>query len=310
MAQDEWLKEYIRRRLDEGISPRKIKNSLLNMGYTSDVIDDYIRMFAVPKIPEEPVKPRVSEESVESTSTEAPEMKKGPMDKKLLAIAVFLGVVISVISVSYFLIFPESEKSKVGMGLVSAPEKLKNVNIDVSKLEILSTNSDLAFNGHDWIEYRGYEMNNPSYSSLFHPWSGNGYYVDNVIPEGSDKEGIVIIHPISETIPRYLAQDITLLEKGNYYLVAEVANIADYVENPCMGGCSDGVIKIEITGPTSKATFEKVLNSLDGWQIIALDISKYAGKSITFRIEGHAGGPCSDWCGEWIGVNEFYIGKL
>ena len=56
--------------------------------------------------------------------------------------------------------------------------------------------------------------------------------------------------------------------------------------------------------------YDAEINSSQGWRSLYLDISDYKNKVITFNIEGHAGGSCADWCGEWATVDEFYVGKL
>jgi hypothetical protein len=55
--------------------------------------------------------------------------------------------------------------------------------------------------------------------------------------------------------------------------------------------------------------YEDVIRESDGWKTIILDISKYAKKNITFKIEGWAGGS-RKWCGEIAAVNKFYIGEI
>ena len=324
------LEEFIREELARGTDPKTLKEMLVDKGYDPALIDKFIRSeqdipeTVTPKeeeeiyeIPEKFIPKKEEEQSKPpeewKTYEEMPmsvKSQKNKVDKKLWVIVLVLGIVITSIFLGYFLISPEF-KGKSKLGIIPTPEEFKIVNIDKNKLEIISANPDLIFKGYDWMQDRAYKMDNVSFSQIFPPWYSNGGYYDGSIPEFSDKTGVVIIHPIDVTTPRYLTQDITLPAKGEFYLVAEAADIADYINLTCKSTCSDGIIKIVITSPTArKAMFEKVLDSRNGWQTLILNISSYAGLPITFSIEGHAGGPCSDWCGEWLGVNKFYIGKL
>ena len=324
------LEEFIREELARGTDPKTLKEMLVDKGYDPALIDKFIRpeqdipetvtpkkeeeIYEIPEkfIPKkEEEKPKPPEEW--KTYEEIPmpiKSQKNKVDKKLWIIVLVLGIVITSLFLGYFLIFPEF-KGKGKLGIFPNPEEFKNVNIDINKLEIISANPDLIFKGYDWGQGYSYEMDNVSFSQIFYPWHSNGGYYDGYIPELSDKTGVVIIHPIDVTTPRYLTQDITLPAKHEFYLVVEAANIADYIKKPCKEACSDAIVKIIITSPTArKAMFEKVLDSRNGWQTLVLNISSYAGIPITLSIEGHAGGPCSDWCGEWLGVNKFYVGQL
>jgi hypothetical protein len=112
--------------------------------------------------------------------------------------------------------------------------------------------------------------------------------------------------------PTFIAQNITLDTDGTLVLIATVANVAEWID-PCKQSCSDGIIIIKITDINTKTTdiiFDDVIDSREGWKTIALNISRYKDKSIIFSIEGHAGGPCGAWCGEWLAVDKFLIGKL
>lgn len=304
------IEAFIRKELVKGTSPEILKKALTNIGHNPALVDRVIE--SEKALPPKAELFKSTEENVMNEELAMPSKpQEKNVDKRFLVLASTLAIIIIVLSLGYFFISPGSGNNQIKLGIIPTYDTLKSVNIDTNKLSIVSSNPDLVFTGYDWGQTNGYELSDSSFSSYFQPWYGDGFYVDRSVPEGSDKNGVVIIHPVDETTPRYMAQDITLPGNADYYLVAEVADIADYVNKPCSDSCSDGIVKIEITSPTSKgATFEKVLNSKDGWQTLKLDISKYAGKSITFKVKGYAGGPCGNWCGEWMGVNKFYIGKL
>lgn len=136
-------------------------------------------------------------------------------------------------------------------------------------------------------------------------WRSDGYYQRGAI---NGRDGIVIIHPLSVTEPRYIEQDTDLPSGKGYTLEVSLANIAS--EFPPVV-CDDNIFKIKIIDSSTRETevlSEETVNGLDGWIDLTFDISHYAGKTITVRIESHAGGPCSDWDGEWGAVD--YVGII
>jgi len=210
--------------------------------------------------------------------------------------------------------------------------------IDENKINVISANPDLIFDKVDWNETYILRLNigplaNLSYQIFSHsntgkypfailgeansevwaPWYCNsyGFYYEGPLPQKfGNKKGIVVEHPPAINFGVFIAQNVTLKNKS--VLVAEIANLADFLE-PCSVSCSDAVVKIKITDTLTnieERIYEDVLDSRDGWKIVALDISKYDGKNITFKIEVFSGGPCGEMCGEWLAIDRFYVGEI
>jgi hypothetical protein len=183
------------------------------------------------------------------------------------------------------------------------------VNVSEKSIDIVSTNPDIIYETNQLrnsseIDFEELPQN------FWYPWSSDGYYLKGSIPENSNNYGIVLIHPINFTTPRFLAQNITLINEV-YILVAEFANIANYFNHSC--GDSDAIVKIKILDYTSNDEFiiyEDIIKESDGWKKIALVLNGYQNKNITFKIEGYSGGYGGEWCGEYAAVNKFYVGKL
>ncbi len=144
----------------------------------------------------------------------------------------------------------------------------------------------------------------------FYPWVGDGSYLTTP-PMGINKNGIISVHPYSINKPSVIYQDISLGEQ-EHVLFASFANIANYTQ-PCEHHCNDNIVIIRIhdleTG-NEEIIYEDDISSEEGWRSIYLDISDYANKDIRFILEGHAGGDCAEWCGEWAAVDEFYVGHM
>lgn len=194
-------------------------------------------------------------------------------------------------------------------------------DLDLNKLEIISDNPDFIYTHDNFEPPNAAESYYPMYlmdgsgsipSNFWLPWYGNGVYMNYPLPIGSNNDGSIFLHPKDISTPRFIVQDISLPNEDNIVLVARITNIAEYVDAAC-DGCSDAIIKIKIIDRATnveETIYEGFVDSQKGWENVALNISKFAGKGITFRIEGHAGGPCSDWCAEWAAVDKFYIATL
>jgi hypothetical protein len=170
------------------------------------------------------------------------------------------------------------------------------VDVNESYLDIISSDPNLNFEGN------------------INTWYTDGIY-KKYYPRLAE-EGILILHPYNVTMPRFLSQNITLYNYSYVLLarVAHIGNLAKYNSSECfkLYGCVDAEIKIKVTDIETKreeTIYDGIIDSRDGWKDIKIDISKYKGKNITFKIEGWAGGPCDVWCGEWAAVDKFYIGK-
>ncbi|MEM3504493.1 MAG: hypothetical protein QW134_09780 [Nitrososphaeria archaeon] len=142
--------------------------------------------------------------------------------------------------------------------------------------------------------------------SFWEPWEGKFFY----LKEAAGRKGVIVIHPISENEPSFIEQKVSL-PIGKFILRATIADIA-YDIDKILGShtdCSytDVIFKIKIVyGNQEEIIWEAVKNSNEGWVEVVLDISKFANKDITMRIESYAGG-LSPWCGEWAAVDKFYV---
>jgi hypothetical protein len=144
-------------------------------------------------------------------------------------------------------------------------------------------------------------------------WFGNFGHNLTAVPPGTNHYGIVIIHPIDNQTPSIITQRVDLPE-GNLVLKASVGNIAGLTDfaGSC-GDCADVIIQIKIydySTRTEETLFDDVVKPSDGWVELSYDISRYSGKPIEFKAFGIAGGPCSNWCGEWAALDYFYIEKI
>jgi len=182
------------------------------------------------------------------------------------------------------------------------------ININENKLNIISSNPGLIFETNQTENYCfNFSEFIQNSSNL---WYSNGCYL-KLQSSDSNHSDVVLIHPKHIEIPSFLAQNIFLQTNKNYVLVAEVADIANYFKklSPCE---EDVIIEIKILDnevDKERMIYKNVTDVNDGWKTIYLDISEYAGKNITFKIEGWAGGPGGMWCGEYAAINKFYIGE-
>jgi hypothetical protein len=232
------------------------------------------------------------------------------MNKIFVLLILMLGIVIVSLVYLYF----ESKKYLTNVIILE--------KVDESRLKIISSNPDLIFIKERWPgDYSllpcyfmsgGILEKEGTNSSFFLPWYGNAAYCPPEIHTFIERKGIFSLHPISTSVPVFLAQNITL-PKRRCILVASVANLADVWNSSCSISCSDAVIKIKIFDyekGKEDTIYEGVVDSREGWKDIYLEISKYMGRNIAFKIEGHAGGPCGEWCGEYAAVDKFYVAEL
>jgi hypothetical protein len=130
-------------------------------------------------------------------------------------------------------------------------------------------------------------------------WKSNGKYF---IGPYQGRMGVVLLHPVNKTKGRYIEQTVFLPYLpflGKYYLVLGVQNAANYISPT---DCSDNIFRVIIRDESrnvEKIIFERVVNAEEGWKDFCIDISDFANKNITIRLESLAGGPCGDWKGEW-----------
>jgi len=242
------------------------------------------------------------------------------LNKILIPLAIILGLVIVGVLFSNYFSLISHRKSEYPKATVPI---LKEVNMN--KLRVISTNPDLIFEKINWSAEYIYKRNNFTFavgpemgegaisspSEIWYPWYGSGIYYEGALPKNSDRKGIIVIHPQNRTAPRprYWAQNISL-PAGNLVLVASIGDVADYIDG-CASACSDAIIKIKIfdhTRSSEDTIYEDVVDWR--WKDVFLNISEYQNKTITFKIEGHAGGPCAEWCGEWAAIDKFYIARI
>ena len=194
------------------------------------------------------------------------------------------------------------------------PRLIESIDKDI---EIVSENSGLIFEdlpaGYVKSSINFEYVNIYETAENFYPWDGDGAYYLEGYPSGVNREGVVSLHPYSTTRPSYLEQNTTLGD-DDYVVAATIADIAGYIVNYTINcECSDVIFKIKIVdldNQVEEKIYEDEINAEEGWQTIYLDISDYKNKRISFRIEGHAGGVCDEWCAEWAAVDEFYVGQL
>lgn len=137
-------------------------------------------------------------------------------------------------------------------------------------------------------------------------WFTNGDFIDGI----ANKTGIAIMDPIVNE-PIYLKQNIHLPPNNNYMVILESA-IGELHQNAAYIGCIcvSGRIKIKISdGNQEQTLYEGMLLGNESWKKVALDISDYAGKNVTFKVEGYRGGLCGIACFAPIFIDKFYIAK-
>ena len=264
-------------------------------------------------------------------------VKESTSTKILLVVAIILGVII--VSLSFYLLQIKANKQQTTTTVQSQVTTtttypiayvpvLKDIN--ETNVQSVSANPELVFEGKGLDKYVSQDIftgTNYTFIDLFSesgaiasgilstPWkaSNNSIYINSIdnAPNKEKARGVISIHPISPSTPNFLAQNISL-EDGSkkYILVAKYANIAFYTR-PSKIDCSDVIIRVEIIDNVylkKDLIYEDLADSREGWKTVFLNISKYSGKDIGFKIEGISGGPCGNWSGEWAAVDKFYVG--
>jgi hypothetical protein len=136
----------------------------------------------------------------------------------------------------------------------------------------------------------------------------NGYYVYGPV---DNEYGMIVLHPISKDLPRYLGTYVLLNDTNKTYtLQIKVANIAGKINFASPTDCNDNVFEIYLSdfsnGDTH--TIDKVtVNSQDGWVYKEYNLNNYKGKIYYLQILGKAGGSCGNWKGEWGAVGYLNI---
>lgn len=218
--------------------------------------------------------------------------KKLIMKKPLIIIAIILlFVIFSLLLVFNFFL----KKEEISYSILSGKPPISG--------EIVK-NPDFMYPSSGWLSAENMPAGEVVLTRTEIDWEGNGFYTNETI-EGRD--GIVIIHPISIRLGRYLEQKVYLSPTREYLLNIGLANIAGKVRYAQATGCDDVGFRITIkdldTG-TSKIIFSTVVNSDEGWKDFSILLgSKYSGRNINLNIESYAGGPCGDWRSEFAAVD-------
>ena len=164
-------------------------------------------------------------------------------------------------------------------------------------------NPDFIYEGSGWFSYEDLPEGRSVLQRSEIDWQSNGYYHESA----GNRNGVMVIHPVSKEKERYVQQTVFLPTGKEYQLVFGIANLEKYLDktyNPEL--CYDNVFKILLIDKETgegKIIFRERLTTNDGWKDFSIDISEFAGKEITIRLEGLAGGPCGDWFGEYGSVD-------
>ena len=159
----------------------------------------------------------------------------------------------------------------------------------------LNKNPDFIYSESGWLA-----------DLLVGDWYAKRAYYHRGVIQG--RNGVMVIHPISESENNYIRQDVFLPTGKNYGLILSLNDIAGKVSYAEPTDCNDVRFIVKIIDKESEkenAISDVIVNSLDGWVDLTFDVSDYAGKFITMQVESHAGGPCGDWKGEWAAVDYF-----
>ena len=167
-------------------------------------------------------------------------------------------------------------------------------------------NPELNFGmSNKWFTYLS-EQENPDFIE------SNGYYIYG--PVDGDY-GIIILHPISKNLPRYLGTYINLNNTNkNYTLQIKVANIAGKVSFANSSNCNDNIFEIYLSDIFSSGDVILIdritANSKDGWIYKEYNLNGYRGNWYYLEILSTAGGPCGNWNGEWGAIGYLNIKEV
>lgn len=174
---------------------------------------------------------------------------------------------------------------------------LPSKNVVAPKSQFI--NPDLIFgNKNKPFIYLNYEENPDFIES-------NGFYVYGPVDEDY---GIIVLHPISRDIPRYLGTFLLLNDTNKRYILQiKVGNIAGKISFAEPTQCNDNIFEIllsDIFESGDTYLLEKIeVNSNDGWVYKEYDLTNLKGKNYYLVILSKAGGKCGNWNGEWGAVS-------
>lgn len=138
-------------------------------------------------------------------------------------------------------------------------------------------------------------------------WNGND--VRYALGPIDSRRGVVILHPVSVSEPRYIEKSVDLPKGGSYELNVIAANIAGKAGFAGSVGCDDNIVALEAKSKKGQKRQEFTSNSRDGWVVLSMDVSEFSGQNVNLRVEGKAGGPCGDWAAEWGAVDRVYMSQ-
>lgn len=161
----------------------------------------------------------------------------------------------------------------------------------------ITTNPDFVYDNSGWF-IKGWD---PELERLVVDWESDGWYENGTVDSRSN---IIVLHPYDVEKGRYIQRTV-YLPKGSYELVVGLANVAGKMPDAKPAGCNDVGFLIKIIDLRGKEWIisDEVIDSGDGWVNLSFDITDFAKKTITIRVESYAGGPCGNWRAEWAAVD-------
>jgi hypothetical protein len=218
-----------------------------------------------------------------------------------------IGLLLILIVTNFFIISKLSEISKftqkITEPLTTKPKptfKTSGIILDNKPVSLPNyiINSDFIFPENGWLSNEAIppEYQNETILQQTFGWKSNGY----VKKDEMGRKGVIFLHPVSETLPRYLETPEFLLPDSGFVVIG-FAN----QENFGGKGHGDNVFKVYVVDPNKGLSIkidEFVISNQDGWKDIAYPIktllSEFSNKKIKIRVEGWSGGEYP-WYGEW-----------
>lgn len=171
---------------------------------------------------------------------------------------------------------------------------------------IITSNPDFDYPERAWLT----EQDNPE-AAVYIPkdWSSDGWF-ETIPIDGRDN--VIVIHPISVNTPRFIER-MVYIPSGPRFLSVGLANIRgkmEYSTTPDIENYGDVIFIIKIKDIEKDKWYNDavLVDSTEGWKDIKYDLDeRFSEKDVIIRVEGRAGGPHSDWDGEWAAVDYIAI---
>ena len=130
------------------------------------------------------------------------------------------------------------------------------------------------------------------------------FFNDTAYPGHKD---IFVLHPKNEYTPSTLSRNFTLPQSDALALVAEYADVANYVS---LQNCPtlDTSIQIWLTDQASNTRIFTDTVGTD-WKTAVLNATPYAGKNLQLSVRAYSGGD-TNWCGEFLGIDRLFFGTF